>query len=76
MAPELVPHRDPKGRMADDASLAEDAETCAWLSWDGGECHESALCIYRCPETCGLCSAQHLQERYASLRLTHRETVS
>lgn len=36
VAPELAPHWGPKDRMAEDASLAEDAETCAWLSWAGG----------------------------------------
>lgn len=30
VAPELTPHRGPKDRMAEDASLAEDAETCGW----------------------------------------------
>lgn len=70
MAPELAPHWGPRDGMAEDASLAEDTETCAWLSWAEGKCYESPVCIYRCPETCGLWSAQLLQERYTSLKLT------
>lgn len=76
VAPELTPHCGPKDRMTENASLTEDAETCAWLSRAGGKCYKSPVCIYRCPETCRLQSAQLLQERYTSLKLTLREMVN
>lgn len=75
-APELAPHWDPRDRMAEDASLAEGAESCAWLSCVRGKCYQSPVCTYRCPETCGLRSAQLLQQRHTTLKLTLREMVN
>lgn len=54
-------------RTSEVASIVEDVETCAWLSWARVE---SSVSIYRYPETCGLWGAQLLQEGYTSLTLT------
>lgn len=71
VAPELAHHWAPKDGIAEDASLGGEAETCAWLSQAGGTCCGSPICIYRCPETCRLWSAELLQERDTSLKQPH-----